>query len=166
MNSVRYISGVGSKLSLISFVGEAPSTIEIETGIPFSGPSGEELNEWLDFLKLSREDIYITNVIKVKLDNNREPTDLEINSWKPILIEELADSATDIIVALGSTAAKTLLEDKFTSMKDCRGKLVEITTNRGCYTVFPIYHPQYVRRFNKHEELYKDLRTLKEYLCQ
>jgi DNA polymerase len=166
MNSVKYINGEGNYLADVIFVGEAPSTEEVKQGRPFVGQSGKALRAWItEYLDQDPAQFYITNIVKVKLEDNRSPTEEELTSWYPVLAEEISSIPSDVIVTVGASATKALLQDKYTSLKEQRGQFIEITTDRACYTVMPIYHPAYIRiNPDLQETIKQDLTKLKDYL--
>lgn len=162
MNSVMYISGQGDRNALVAFVGESPGEEEVEQGRPFVGRSGKILEKWIEYLGFKdRDDVWITNVVKVRPDDNRTPTYEEILSWKDLLMEELETVNPWIVVPVGSTATKAILGNDFTEFAPERGKFSK--TNR--WNVFPIYHPAYILRSPGAEKLaLADLDKLKEVL--
>ncbi len=164
MGSVKYVPGEGSRHSDIVFVGEAPGEEEDMQGRPFVGRSGKMLEKWLnEFLGLSRDQVYITNVVKVRPDDNRTPTDDELKSWKPSLLKEIEAIDPIVIVTLGISAAKVLLDKDITRLSPYRGT----TIPTGRFMVFPIYHPSYILRQPGAEKLVRgDLEILKEYLVE
>jgi DNA polymerase len=162
MSSVKLIPGEGSLKADIVFVGEAPGEEEDLEGRPFVGRSGKKLEKWInEFLGLSRDEVYITNVVKVRPEGNRTPTYEEINSWKSLLWDEIAKIDPIIIVAVGSSATKALLNENFKDFAPNRGKIA--LTKR--FAIFPIYHPSYILRAPGAEKLVRaDFEVLKEYL--
>ena len=92
---------MGNTNADIVFIGEAPGKNEDEMGVPFVGRAGKFLDEMLGKIKLKREDIYITNIVKYRPPNNRDPLPEEKASCKKWLLEELAIIAPKLIVFLG-----------------------------------------------------------------
>ncbi len=99
--ATRAVYGVGNTNADIVFIGEAPGKNEDEMGVPFVGRAGKFLDEMLGKIKLKREDIYITNIVKYRPPNNRDPLPEEKASCKKWLLEELAIIAPKLIVFLG-----------------------------------------------------------------
>lgn len=133
--SANPVMGHGNPKSEIVFVGEAPGQKEDEQGIPFVGQAGKLLEELLGTIGLKREDVYITNVVKFRPPENRDPTPEEKEACLPFLQMELSIIKPKVIVPLGRHA----LTQFFTKMSitDAHGKAHTI----GEQTIFPIYHP-------------------------
>ena len=137
----KIVFGCGNPNADIMFVGEAPGEEEDKKGIPFVGAAGQKLNEIIIAMKLSREDVYIANVIKVRPENNRTPREDEIALCAPYLEQQIECIQPKVIVALGSPASKHLLKTS-----------VGITRLRGNWgwfnsiPVMPTYHPAYLLR--------------------
>lgn len=93
----------------IVFIGEAPGKKEDEQGIPFVGAAGKFLSEMLGLINLKREDIYITNIVKYRPPNNRDPLPVEKEAWLPILVEQLDIIHPKLIVTLGRHSMDVLL---------------------------------------------------------
>jgi uracil-DNA glycosylase len=109
-----FVPGKGSlKDGLVVFVGEAPGRNEEKLGVPFIGAAGKNLDTLLKISKLSREDIFITNVIKYRPvtpdGKNRSPSTSEIGKALPYLLEELEILSPTLIVCLGLCPARTLI---------------------------------------------------------
>jgi uracil-DNA glycosylase family 4 len=135
-----YVEGEGSSRSPLVIVGEAPGATEEAQGRPFVGQSGELLRTTMIELGFDLETLYyITNVVKVRPEDNRTPTREELASWKPLLMEELKEAK--LIMAVGRTAERVL-------KKDPRMRFV--------------LHPAYVLRNRKMESKWKG--QLKEVL--
>jgi DNA polymerase len=129
------VPGNGNKNAEIIFIGEAPGRSEDLRGEPFVGAAGKKLSEMLEKAGLSRESVYITNVVKCRPPNNRVPTDLERNACMEYLNNEIKLINPKIICIMGNTASSSIL-----------GK-GEITKNRGKTiekdgrTYFLTFHP-------------------------
>ena len=163
-NTVKYIPGKGSLKSRIILVGEAPGLDEDRAGEPFVGRSGHMLTTMLSYVGLTRADVYLTNVIKVRPTNNRKPSDDEIASWVPLLRSELwAAVQKDVLtIALGSVAAKALMGRNYNGLPDARGKI--LTTLPGIANLLVTYHPAYLLRSPKAKEAVgDDLEMVKEF---
>jgi uracil-DNA glycosylase len=103
------VPGEGNPQAGFVCVGEGPGQQEDETGRPFVGPSGELLTKILAAIKFTREDVFICNVVKHRPPGNRTPTPEEIHACRPYLEQQLGLLRPRVILALGSTAANTLL---------------------------------------------------------
>jgi uracil-DNA glycosylase len=135
------VFGEGNPKAALVFVGEAPGGDEDREGRPFVGRAGQLLTKIITAMGLSREDVYICNILKCRPPGNRNPEPAEIAVCEPFLIMQLQAIAPKIICALGTFAAKTLLK-----------KDVPITTLRGRFhtyegiKVMPTFHPAYLLR--------------------
>ncbi len=144
------VSGEGSSSTKLLFIGEAPGRNEDEQGRPFVGTAGKLLTEALKEAGLSREDVFITNVVKCRPPNNRVPTDQERDSCRPYLERQIKLINPKIICILGRTAYEALLEGG--SITSNRGKLIEHEKRFYFLTVHPaavIYNPQLKPVFKK-----------------
>ena len=99
----------GSAQAEIVFIGEAPGKNEDEQGKPFVGAAGKFLNEMLEMIGLKREDIYITNIVKYRPPNNRDPLPAEKEEWLPYLQEQIDIIQPKLIVTLGRHSMDVLL---------------------------------------------------------
>ena len=138
----RSVPGVGDGDADWLFVGEAPGAEEDAQGEPFVGQAGRLLDSMLTALQLARgSNVYIANVLKCRPPNNRTPTPGEVAACRPYLDRQIALLAPKIIVALGKSAANTLLENEAT-IGSLRGR---VHAYRGVPLVVT-YHPAYLLR--------------------
>lgn len=151
------------KLSVM-VIGEAPGAEEIKRGEPFVGRSGKKLDQWLQELNLKREDIYITNLIKKKLPNNRKPTKEEITYFLPKLIKEIEDKDPHLIIALGCTVTETFAGWKCNMKKDVGSMFYTMMSKGYRVRVIPMYHPSYIMRFGKKSDERYALNQLKMWI--
>jgi uracil-DNA glycosylase len=136
------VFGVGNPSAELVFVGEAPGRDEDLRGEPFVGRAGQLLTEIITKgMKLSREDVYIANIIKCRPPQNRNPEPDEIASCEPFLVRQLALIAPKAIVALGTFAAQTLLKTR-TPITRLRG----IWADYHGIPLMPTFHPAYLLR--------------------
>jgi uracil-DNA glycosylase len=146
----RTVFGVGSPRARLVFVGEAPGFEEDRRGVPFVGRAGEMLDRIVVAMGLSRDLVYICNVLKCRPPNNRDPAAEEILTCSPYLFQQLAWIRPEVIVALGAPAARTLLNSS-DSIGRLRGRFHEFRLP-GEYGVaepiplMPTYHPAYLLR--------------------
>ena len=103
------VIGQGNHSAKIIFIGEAPGAREDATGVPFCGKSGDFLNELLNHIGIKREDVYITNIIKCRPPNNRDPLPEEIEEYAPFLDRQIKIIKPKIIVTLGRFSAQYIL---------------------------------------------------------
>jgi len=145
------VYGEGNIDAEIVFIGEAPGATEDATGRPFVGRAGKLLEALLKALKMSREDVWIGNIIKHRPPNNRDPLPEEIVSCEPYLTMQLEIIKPVLIVTLGRFAMNYFYKDGKISRD--HGRLIKIDGNY----VFPLYHPAAgLRNGNMLEALKKD----------
>jgi len=137
----KLVFGVGNPKADLVFVGEAPGREEDEQGIPFVGEAGRLLDRILFAMKLSRQDVYICNVIKCRPPNNRDPLPEEIAACEPFLKQQLEIIRPKLIITLGRFAAQTLLQTK-APIGRLRGHWYEY---QGI-PLMPTFHPAYLLR--------------------
>lgn len=155
------VSGVGNLKAGLMFIGEAPGYYEDKQGYPFVGKSGKTLDKYLAMCNLSRNDVYITNIVKCRPPNNRVPWDLEIDNCYPYLLYELSIINPKIIVLLGGIALNAFFKNtrkERLRISNFAGKVLEL----GNVFVIPIYHPSYVIRGTPEEIAEKD-NSMKQY---
>ena len=134
------VFGDGNPKSKMVFIGEAPGKDEDIQGKPFVGRAGKFLNEMLETIGMKRADIYITNTVKYRPPNNRDPEPDEIDACLPWLIEELNFIAPDLIIPLGRHAMNRFFPTEKISQvhgKLLKKKIKQIKTEN----FFPLYHP-------------------------
>lgn len=138
--ATQAVPGVGSADAEIVFIGEAPGKKEDEIGEPFVGAAGKFLNEMLAEINLQREDIYITNIVKYRPPNNRDPSPQEKASCREWLLEELKMISPKLIIFLGRHAMNNFFPEL--NISSAHGKLL-IKKFNGMSTkyFFPLYHP-------------------------
>ncbi len=160
------VMGNGNPHAEIMFIGEAPGEKEDKQGIPFVGQAGKLLDELLKSIELNREDVYITNVVKFRPPENRDPTPEEKAACLPFLQMEIAIIKPKVLVPLGRHA----LTQFFTKMSitDAHGKAHTITMgdqNASPITVFPIYHPAAaLHNPGLRQALFDDFKNLGDFL--
>lgn len=136
------VFGVGSPTPRLAIVGEAPGAEEDRTGEPFVGRAGQLLTRMLAAIGLSRDDVYICNLLKCRPPMNRNPRPDEVASCKPFLREQLRLLGSPLVLALGSPAARELLQTR-RGITSLRGRFVK--TPDG-HRVMPTFHPAYLLR--------------------
>lgn len=150
----RFVPAVGSEDARFMLVGEAPGETEVEQGEPFVGRAGEKLDEVLHKIGVEREELYITNLVKVRPPENRDPKRGEIDAWKPLLEKEIETVQPEIVVTLGNFASRELL-DTDEGITSVHGRIL----SRNGRKIMPTFHPAatlYDR--SKTPELEEDLR--------
>lgn len=137
----QVVFGTGDPTAALVFIGEAPGRDEDVQGEPFVGQAGQLLTRIIAAIGLTREQVYILNVIKCRPPHNRNPQPDEVAACRPILQEQLACLRPRVICALGAFAAQTLLqtEEKISRL---RGRFHRL----GAIQVMPTYHPAFLLR--------------------
>ncbi|SFL12234.1 uracil-DNA glycosylase [Halanaerobium salsuginis] len=137
------VMGEGNVNNRLMLIGEGPGANEDRLGRPFVGKAGQLLDKILEAVKLKREDLYITNVVKCRPPNNRAPHQNEFEACVSILMAEIRLIQPKVIVTLGSTATKFLI-DPPESITKARGNWYQ----RGEIFFLPTFHPAYLLRNN------------------
>ncbi|MCK5760143.1 MAG: uracil-DNA glycosylase [Candidatus Delongbacteria bacterium] len=151
------VFGDGSDRSKLVIIGEAPGAEEDKTGLPFVGKSGKLLTKMLEAIGLSRDDVFICNVLKCRPPNNRDPKSEEIKQCSIYLDKQLEILKPKYILALGRISAKRILEKDLT-MKDFRKEI----HNFKNIPVMVTYHPSALLRNPKWKfDAWEDLKKLK-----
>lgn len=135
------VFGVGNPKARLVFVGEGPGADEDAQGEPFVGDAGKMLNRIITAMGLTREEVYICNVVKCRPPQNRPPEADEVATCSPFLLRQLQSIKPEAIVALGSSAAQALLQTKVPISK-LRGKFHDFHGS----PLMPTYHPSYLLR--------------------
>ena len=164
----QIVFGVGDPKAELMFVGEGPGADEDEKGEPFVGRAGQLLNNMIKAMGIEREQVYIANIVKCRPPGNRTPERDECETCSPFLMRQIAVVKPKVIVALGATAAKTLLAMS-ASMMQLRGRFYDfrpagIRSNDpnwdGCKLAVT-YHPAFLLRDPRQKgEAWKDLQMV------
>ena len=171
-NDNRYfpVLGEGNPDARLLFIGEAPGKSEVAQGRPFIGPSGDILNELLASIGLKRDDIYITNILKDRPPENRDPSPLEIEQYAPFLEQEIAIIQPDVIVTLGRFSMEYILRiydaaEKKQTITQLHGKLIKTQASYGQIHIMPQYHPALaLYTASKKEVIKQDFQKLKLFI--
>lgn len=137
--AIQLVMGHGNLNADIVFIGEAPGKKEDETGLPFQGAAGKFLNTMLEASGLDRGDVYITNIVKYRPPNNRDPKPAEKQAFLPYLLEELAIIQPKVVITLGRHSMEYFLPDA--AIADVHGTVHDVELNSNTITVAPLYHP-------------------------
>ena len=156
----------GNEAARIMVIGEAPGRDEDRMGVPFVGAAGQLLDKMLGAVKLDRTHVYIANVLPWRPPGNRPPTPEEIMMMRPFLDRHITLINPDIILAVGGSSAKTLLQCEDGIMK-LRGKIHHYQAGNGhSYQLLPCLHPGYLLRAPQHKKLaFQDLVTLRRLMA-
>ncbi len=167
-NKYYPVVGEGSHEASIMFIGEAPGKTEAETAKPFCGRSGKLLDEMLGSINLDREDVYVTNIVKDRPPENRDPTGEEIRLYGPFLDRQLNIIQPKVIATLGRFSMEYILTHfgfPFQTIGKMHGTEVITEAPYGPVTIIPLYHPA-VALYNSSDKqtLLKDFQILKKYV--
>lgn len=150
----------GNRKARLMFVGEAPGADEDIQARPFVGRAGQLLTKIIESIGFKRDEVLIGNVNRCRPPGNRPPTEQEASTCKPFLLREIASVQPDVIVVLGNTATKNLLETKI-GITRLRGEFQEYQGVK----VMPTFHPAYLLRDpSKKQETWQDLKKVRDYL--
>lgn len=153
-NEKRFVPAVGPETADVVLVGEAPGANEVEEGEPFVGRAGDKLDKILNKIGVKRSDLYITNLVKIRPPDNRDPHKDEIRAWKPLLDAEIERIDPDFVLTLGNFPSREMLGIK-EGITSVHGR---IYTREG-RKIMPVYHPAATLYDNsKTPDLEKDLR--------
>jgi len=151
------VPGSGDPSADVMFIGEAPGAEEDRQGVPFVGKAGELLTRMITAIGLTRESVYIANVIKCRPPGNRDPQPEEVAACQPHLLRQIRIIRPAIICTLGRFAAQTLLQTD-ESMGKLRGRLFEYNGIK----LIPTYHPAALLRNEQWKRpTWEDLKRLR-----
>ena len=156
------VFGVGSPEARLMFVGEGPGADEDARGEPFVGRAGQLLTQIIEAMGLTREAVYIANVVKCRPPGNRNPEPDEIAQCTPFLDAQIAAIGPSVIVALGKFAAQTLLQTQ-SPISQLRGRFHPL----GRAAVMPTFHPSYLLRTpSAKREVWEDMKMVMKRLAE
>ncbi|MBK8905246.1 MAG: uracil-DNA glycosylase [Anaerolineaceae bacterium] len=169
-NKYQPVFGEGDVDAKVMFIGEAPGEWEAKKGRPFVGASGRALDEMLACIGLARQDVYITNVVKDRPPENRDPTPREIELYAPFLAQQIAIIQPRVIATLGRFAMEFVLAqfgltEPGQKISQMHGRPLEAEADYGRVTILPLYHPA-VSLYNRDQRqtLEDDFQVLKQFL--
>jgi DNA polymerase len=155
-NRTKTVFGTGNTNADIMFIGEGPGGDEDKEGIPFVGKAGKLMNQAFLGLGITRENVYIANVVKCRPPNNRTPLKNETDNCLDYLRNQVVLIKPKIIVLLGNTALKNILGDEY-SITKARGNWI----NKKGINYMPTYHPAaLLRDENKKIDFWNDLKLV------
>ena len=142
--ATQLVMGDGNPDADIVFIGEAPGKNEDLQGVPFVGAAGKFLNEMLESVGLERKDVYITNIVKYRPPNNRDPEPEEKQAFWPFLARQLEIIEPKVIVTLGRHSMEFFLPEAKISQIHGQPKRLPVKLHDGRETswiILPLYHP-------------------------
>ena len=140
-NRIKFVYGEGNPQAKLMLIGEGPGADENATGRPFVGRAGRLLTKMLLAIKLKRDEVYITNVVKCRPPNNRNPLPNEVSACLPYLEEQISIIKPKLILLLGKVAAVSLLK-----MNKTLGQFRERTYSFQGIKTYVTYHPSALLR--------------------
>ena len=162
LGRTQIVFGVGNPNADLMFVGEAPGADEDVQGVPFVGRAGQLLTKIIEAIGLTREDVYIANVIKCRPPQNRNPEPDEIETCEPFLFQQIDVIKPKVIVALGKFAAQTLLRSE-EPISRLRGRVFDYRGSK----LLPTFHPAYLlRNPSSKREVREDMKLVKTLLTE
>ena len=156
----QIVFGVGNPNADLMFVGEAPGADEDIQGIPFVGRAGQLLTKIIEAIGLTRDQVYIANVIKCRPPGNRNPDPDEVETCEPFLFRQIDAIQPRVIVALGTFAAKALLKTQ-DPISRLRGRVYDF---RGAKLI-PTFHPAFLLRSpDRKRDVWEDMKKVRALL--
>ncbi|MCY3866200.1 MAG: uracil-DNA glycosylase [Chloroflexi bacterium] len=168
-NNYFPVIGQGDHYADIMFIGEAPGKNEAETGRPFCGASGRVLDELLASIDLNREDVYVTNILKDRPPNNRDPLKSEIELYAPFLEQQIEVIQPKVIATLGRFSMEFILRrfgayQANQKISQLHGAVIKVRAAYGSAAVVPLFHPAAaLYNASQRETLEKDFQVLKKF---
>ena len=165
-NKVFPVIGEGNHDAQIMFVGEGPGKNEAATGRPFCGAAGQILTELIESIGLKRQDVYITNIIKDRPPNNRDPLPSEIKVYSPFLDRQIEIIQPKIIVTLGRYSMAYIMQKfgllwELKPISQIHGKVFDAKTSYGEVKFIPLYHPAVALYQNSlKEQMFEDFKVI------
>ena len=137
--ATNLVIGDGNLNADIVFIGEAPGKNEDEQGLPFVGAAGKFLNEMLAVADMERSDVYITNIVKYRPPNNRDPFPEEKKAFWPYLLKQLQIIKPKVVITLGRHSMEYFLPDMRISQIHGQAKRIQFGDDK--LVIIPLYHP-------------------------
>jgi uracil-DNA glycosylase len=160
LGRTQVVYGVGTSKARLMFVGEAPGEDEDRKGEPFVGRAGQLLTKIIEAISLTREQVYIANVIKCRPPGNRNPEPDEVAACEPFLFRQIEIIQPRVIVALGKFATQSLLRSA-EPITRLRGREIDF---HGA-TLIPTFHPAYLlRNPPAKREVWEDMKKVRALL--
>lgn len=159
------VIGEGSHNAKIMFIGEAPGKNEAETGRPFCGAAGRILDELLASVNIDRKDVYVTNIVKDRPPENRDPLPNEIEFYAPFLDRQIEIIKPKIIATLGRFSMAYImkkfgLESELKTISQMHGRVFSADAFFGAIKIIPFYHPAVAVYGTNKEILKRDFQIL------
>ncbi len=154
------VFGVGNPNADLMFIGEGPGYEEDRQGVPFVGPAGQLLTKIIEAIQLTREDVYIANIVKCRPPSNRDPEPEEIATCRPFLERQVSSIKPRVICTLGRVATQAML-----STEKALGRVRGQVFSFGDAALVPTYHPAYLLRDpSKKKDCWEDMKLIRALL--
>lgn len=169
-NNYFPVIGQGDHYADIMFIGEAPGKNEAETGRPFCGASGRVLDELLASIALERSKVYVTNIVKDRPPNNRDPIKDEIDLYAPFLERQISIIQPKVIATLGRFSMEFILRrfgafQANQKISQLHGTIIKVRAAYGRASIVPLFHPAAaLYNASQRETLEKDFQVLKQFI--
>jgi len=169
-NNYHPVIGEGNSNASLMIIGEAPGASEAKTGRPFVGASGRFLDTLFESIGVRREDVYITNIVKDRPPENRDPSAEEIRLYAPFLVQQINIIEPKVIVTLGRFSMDFILElfqvpEHGQKISVLHGKPLAAHAAYGNLTIVPLFHPAVaLYRTDLKATLQQDFQSLKPLL--
>ncbi len=169
-NNYYPVIGEGNHDATIMFAGEAPGKNEAEQARPFCGAAGRILDEMLTSINLERKNVYITNIVKDRPPENRDPSPHEIALYSPFLEKQINIIQPKVIATLGRFSMKYILEkfnllEQTGSISTLHGKVIPAKAAYGDIHIIPLYHPAVALYSGRSKKtLIEDMQSLKPFI--
>lgn len=164
-NKFLPVIGEGSHYAKIMFIGEAPGKNEAKTGRPFCGAAGHVLDELLQSIGIDRKSVYVTNIVKDRPPENRDPLPNEIEFYAPFLDRQIEIIKPQVIATLGRFSMAYIMKKfglgaELKTITQIHGKVFTVETSYGSVKIIPLYHPAVAVYGTNKEILKKDFKIL------
>lgn len=169
-NKFLPVIGEGSHDAKIMFIGEAPGKNEAKTGRPFCGAAGKILDELLNEIAVSRESVYITNIVKDRPPENRDPLPTEIEAYGPFLDRQIDIIQPKVLATLGRYSMGYIMQkfnpgSELTSITALHGTAFEAQASYGAIHIVILYHPAAaIYNQSLKDTLKKDFKELRRFI--
>ena len=145
-NKYLPVIGEGNHEAKIMFIGEAPGRNEAKTGRPFCGSAGKILDDLLASVGINRSDVYVTNIVKDRPQNNRDPLPEEIKIYGPFLDRQISIIQPQVIATLGRYSMRYIMEkfeliNVLRPISELHGRVFKTKSDYGKVSIIPLYHP-------------------------
>jgi DNA polymerase len=161
--AINLVFGEGDPDADLYFLGEAPGRREDETGKPFIGLAGRVLEKMLASINLSRENVYISNIVRYRPPKNRPPKPAEIKAFAPSVVAEITAVNPKLVIPLGRFAMEKFLPEE--KISHAHGNIYRVTWEGKTMNILPFYHPAAALRSTKVKNLLaEDFKKLPELL--